>query len=100
MRIRCEHGRVPSNLVLQFPFHAQAIQATFSMVLAGGSLVGSPPPGPGDDVVGGVGRGPDQAEEQMTEFGDGERDAVRSLASSPFWVPTASAASARRARVT
>ena len=70
------------------------------MALAGSGLMGTPPTGPGDDILGGVGRGPDQAEEQVADFGDTERDAARLLAFAPFWVPTANAASARRARVT
>ena len=65
------------------------------MALAGNGLMGMSPARPGDDVGDGVGGNPDQAEEQVADFGDAERDAARLLAGAPFYRPTAKAARAR-----
>src|SRR5215207_6383780 len=84
-------------LVLQFPFLPQAALA---MAILGALLVAAPPARPRQDPSWGIGRGPDEADEEPPEFGDGERDVEGAGGAPLFAAPTASVASARRARVT
>ena len=70
------------------------------MAILGALLVAASPARPREDLTRWVGGGPDEADEEASEFGDGERDVEGAGGAPLFAAPAASAASARRARVT
>lgn len=84
------------SLVLQFPL---LFPSALTVGFLRAALVAAAPARPGDDRLRDLHHGPDEANEEPPELGDGERD-VRRAGAPLFAVPMANAAKPSSARVT